>query len=153
MFILLDIDGVMLNAAPWKKADHLDDGFFAFETRAVSCLQKIVSETGASIVLTSSHKSKFSPKQWEGIFENRGIHVSVSCLDDNVGHLNRKEEIISWFRHGIREDFVIIDDDKTLNDLPSYLKDRCVITGSLIGLNFEAADKAIGILQRNRVTA
>ncbi len=77
MFILLDIDGVMLNAAPWKKADHLDDGFFAFETRAVSCLQKIVSETGASIVLTSSHKSKFSPKQKHLSSKKKGLPFRV----------------------------------------------------------------------------
>jgi hypothetical protein len=154
MLILLDIDGVMLKAASWRKVESLSDGFFAFEPIAVSSLQKIISETGASIVLTSSHKSKFSSQQWKLIFEKRGVNVSkVSCLVDNVNNLNRKDEIINWFNNGVNEDFVIIDDDKGLNGLPPFLKEKCVITGSLSGLNNEAANNAINILHRNLVTA
>ena len=154
MLILLDIDGVMLKAASWRKVENLNDGFFAFESMAINNLQKIISETGASIVLTSSHKSRYSSQQWKDIFEKRGISVSnVACLNDNVANLSRKDEIVHWFNSGVNEDFVIIDDDKGLNDLPIFLKERCVITGSLIGLNDEATNNAINILQSNLVIA
>ncbi len=60
MLILLDIDGVMLSASSWKPVERLDDGFSSFNPRAVLSLQRIISETGASIVLTTSHKSTYS---------------------------------------------------------------------------------------------
>ena len=56
MLILLDIDGVMIPANSWKKPKFLDDGFAMFKLKSVKALQKIIAETGASILLTTSHK-------------------------------------------------------------------------------------------------
>jgi hypothetical protein len=97
MLILLDIDGVMLSASSWKPVEKLDDGFSNFSPRAVSNLQRIISETGASIILTTSHKSTYSLYQWHNIFKKRGINVSIlGKLDDNTTFLSRKEEILNW---------------------------------------------------------
>ncbi len=60
MLILLDIDGVMVPANSWKKPEFHEDGFPMFNSRSVSALQKIISETGASLLLTTSHKSKYN---------------------------------------------------------------------------------------------
>jgi len=147
MFILLDIDGVMVQAAPWKKVELHPDGFFQFLPNAISNLNEIISETGASILLTTSHKSTYSLEKWEELFRNRGIHVKVDRLDDNTDLLSRKDEILNWFsKTEHRNDFVIIDDDKSLHDLPDHLKEKVVFTQSLIGLNKEAALNAIEIL-------
>jgi HAD domain in Swiss Army Knife RNA repair proteins len=150
MRVLLDIDGVMVTTPSWKQVEVLEDRFSAFNKRATACLQKILSETNASLVLTTSHKSRFNTSEWKSIFKKRGINVSkLECLEKNNLNLNRKEEILNWFDSASQQQdqhFVILDDDKSLNDLPASIKKRCVITSSLIGLNEEAAQQAIGIL-------
>ncbi len=147
MKILLDIDGVMVPASSWKVTERLDDGFASFSPKSVSNLRKIVSETGATVVLTTSHKSNYTVKEWQAIFTNRGIDVSIEKLDENCNHLSRKEEILHWLKKGISDHFVIIDDDKSLNDLPAGVKDRLVLTSSLVGLNENDALTAIEILR------
>ena len=151
MLLLLDIDGVMVQAASWKKVEIHPDGFYQFLPNAISNLKEIISETGASIVLTTSHKSTYSLDKWEEIFSNRGIIAEIDKLEDNVNLLSRKDEILNWLsKNGESDDFVIIDDDKSLHDLPGNLKDKVVFTQPLIGLNKESALNAIDIL--NRIT-
>ena len=149
MLILLDIDGVMVQAAPWKKVELHPDGFYQFMTKAVNNLKDIIYETGASIVLTTSHKSTYSLENWQEIFRTRGIITKIDKLDDNTDLLSRKDEILNWLSKN-REihDFVIIDDDKSLHDLPDDLKEKVVFTQSLIGLNKESALNAIEILNK-----
>jgi hypothetical protein len=149
MLLLLDIDGVMVQAAPWKRVEIHPDGFFQFMPHAVSNLKEIISETGASIVLTTSHKSTYSLEKWEELFSNRGIRVKIDKLDDNPQLLSRKDEILNWLsKTEFAEDFVIIDDDKSLHDLPKNIKEKVVFTQPLIGLNKEAASNAIEILNK-----
>lgn len=149
MLLLLDIDGVMVQAAPWKKVEFHPDGFFQFIPQAISSLKDILSETSASIVLTTSHKSTYSLEKWEEIFRNRGINAKVDKLDDNTNLLSRKDEILNWLsKNGHNDDFVIIDDDKSLHDLPNNLKEKVVFTQPLIGLNKEGALNAIEILNK-----
>lgn len=59
----------------------------------------------------------------------RGIHLDkVSQLPHNSG-MSRKDELLKWLiYHGVPENFVIIDDDKSLNELPRTLKDRLILT-------------------------
>jgi hypothetical protein len=60
----------------------------------------------------------------------------LESLNDNTDFQSRKVEILNWFdSNDVQEDFIIIDDDKSLNDLPKFYKDRLVLTSSLIGLN------------------
>ncbi len=92
MFLLLDIDGVMVQVAPWKKVDIHPDGFFEFLPQAVISLNHILIETGASIVLTTSHKSSYSLNEWDEFFQNRGIVAKLDKLDDTT-HLDRKSVV------------------------------------------------------------
>ena len=148
MLILLDIDGVMVQAASWKPVEILDDGFTSFNARAVSGLQRIISETNASIVLTTSHKSKYNLAQQQEIFKKRGITAIINKLDDNKNYLTRKEEIINWANDNKHSNqFVIIDDDKSLNGLPNNLKEKLIQTSAMIGLNDEDTSNAITILK------
>ncbi len=151
MLILLDIDGVMVTTPSWKKIEFLDDEFSKFNERAVNNLQKIISETGASIALTTSHKFNFTLVDWKNIFNKRGVKInSLERLENNLQHLSRKDEILNWFNKGVIESFVIIDDDKSLNDLPYNIKSKCVITSSLIGLDDEGTSNAISILNSQK---
>ena len=138
MLIFLDIDGVMAPAKSWQRPDILEDGFVDFSSKAVTVLQDILAQNpNSTIILTTSHKSRFSLSQWKIIFELRGLNVNkLESLNDNTDFQSRKVEILNWFdSNDIHEDFIIIDDDKSLNDLPTFYKDRLILTSSLVGLN------------------
>jgi hypothetical protein len=138
MLVFLDIDGVMAPAKSWQRPDILEDGFVDFSSKAVSVLQDVLAQNpNSTIILTTSHKSRFSLSQWKIIFERRGLNVNkLESLNDYTDFQSRKVEILNWFdSNDIHEDFIIIDDDKSLNDLPTFYKDRLVLTSSLVGLN------------------
>lgn len=138
MLFFLDIDGVMVPAKGWKSPEFLMDGFPAFSTKATRTLQNLISDLD-TVVLTTSHKAKYSIEEWKEIFKTRGLSIEhIKSLPENTAHLSRKDEIVSWFNlNVIEEDFVIIDDDKSLNDLPPFLKENLVQTSSFIGLTEE----------------
>lgn len=136
MWIFLDIDGVMVPAKSWKNPELLDDGFPAFSKKAVNVLQSLISED-VTMILTTSHKMRFSIEQWKSIFQKRSLAIPRIRILDSMGN-SRKEEILNWFAENrIDENFLILDDDKTLNSLPPFLKDRLVKTSSHIGLTEE----------------
>lgn len=145
MLLYLDIDGVMVPANSWRKLEILEDGFPQFSLKAISSLNRIISNSSADIVLTTSHKSKYSLKEWENIFKLRNININkITRLPENVNYLNRKDELLSWFDTKERTDnFIIIDDDKSLNGLPGFLKDKLIQTSASVGLTDYLADIAI----------
>lgn len=151
MLILLDIDGVMLPANAWKKPEFLEDGFVKFSNAATKGLNKILSATQADIVLTSSHKHKYNIDKWKDIFKNRDIVINnLFKLPDNIAHLSRKDEILNWLNtHNICGNFIIIDDDKSLNELPFFIKNKLIQTSSTIGLTENIADIILKLLKEN----
>lgn len=149
MLILLDIDGVMVPTTSWKPTEILSDGFANFSIKAVNTLQTIINSTGANILLTTSHKSRYSNSEWEKIFKTRGIIANIDSLEPNNDNLNRKEEILRWFtKTTILESFVILDDDKSLNGLPELIKNKTIVTSGTVGLINEQAEVAIDILRK-----
>ncbi len=152
MYVFLDIDGVMVPAKSWKSPEMLKDGFPCFSRRATDALKTLIAEDGVSVILTSSHKSNYSVEAWKDIFKNRGIDLQhLQCLPANTDNLTRKEEIVRWFHsNSLQDDFIIIDDDKSLNDLPPYLKDHLVQTSAQIGLTEEHLSTVSSKLARQR---
>ena len=141
MLIFLDIDGVMVPAKSWKSPEFLDDGFPAFSPIAVRVMQKLI-DTDTTVILTTSHKAKYSIDKWKNIFAMRGLLVNnLSSLTTNSIFTKRKDEILNWFNlNQVNEDFLIIDDDKSLNDLPSDLKENLLLTSPMIGLTESDVD-------------
>jgi hypothetical protein len=148
MLFFLDIDGVMVPAKGWKSPEFLNDGFPAFSSKAIITLQNLISNED-TILLTTSHKAKFSIEEWKSIFKNRGINIeNIRALPENLNNLSRKDEILNWFNvNSIDEDFVIIDDDKSLNELPDFIKENLVQTSPYIGLTEEHCE-AIKLVSR-----
>lgn len=138
MLIFLDIDGVMVPAIGWKSPELLHDGFPAFSHKAKATLQRLIADD-TIIMLTTSHKSNFSIEEWKGLFRNRGVDIeNVRSLPANVNHLSRKDEIMNWFSvNDFDGDFIIIDDDQSLNELPDFLKGNFIQTSPYIGLTEE----------------
>lgn len=149
MLIFLDIDGVMVPAKSWERPELLDDGFPVFSSRATRVLQNIISDD-ATVMLTTSHKSTYTIDEWKTIFEKRNIRITnLKSLDKNIYNLSRKDEVLNWFNiNDINEDFVIIDDDKSLNALPLFLKDNLILTSSLVGLTDQHLEEIKSILNK-----
>ena len=124
----------MVPAASWKVPEFMEDGFPKFSPKSVSRLQSLIS-VNTTIILTTSHRSKITIVEWVNIFKSRGIKVGkLKSLEINNG-LNRKDEILKWFNdNNFNDTFIIIDDDKSLNDLPTHLKDHLILTNPLVGL-------------------
>jgi putative lipoic acid-binding regulatory protein len=142
MLIFLDIDGVMTPIKGWSRPRILEDGFPAFSDKAVNAIRKVLTKNqNVRIVLTTSHKGNYSRQQWIKIFLNRGIdHQNLDKLNNNSTNLSRREEILSWLaEHNLNDDeaIMIIDDDKSLFDLPAALKLKLVNTSPMIGLTEE----------------
>lgn len=154
MLLFLDIDGVMVPAKGWKSPEFLEDGFPVFSNRAVSTLQNLISDD-LTVVLTTSHKSNYGIEEWKNIFKTRGIKIEkLISLPENIHNLNRKDEIVNWFNfNNINEDFIIIDDDKSLNDLPAFLKGKLIQTSPYIGLTEEHSDAINSILDKGFYSA
>ncbi len=154
MLIFLDIDGVMVPAKSWSKPELLNDGFAAFSTKANNVLQSLISE-GDTIILTTSHKANYTIEEWKAIFKNRGINVeNIERLNENVDHLSRCEEIVNWANlNDIDGDFIILDDDKSLNGLPDYLKTNLILTSPMIGLTDDHYQQAVSLKNQFLQTA
>ena len=142
MLIFLDIDGVMTPMKGWSGPPLLEDGFPAFSPRAVKAIRKVLSKNqNAKIVLTTSHKGNYSRQEWIQIFRTRGIdHEELDKLSTNTTNVSRRDEIVAWLMQNDadnHEEIMIIDDDKSLFDLPSALKLKLVSTSPMIGLTEE----------------
>jgi len=149
VLILLDIDGVLIHANSWRQPEFHSDGFPLFNATSAKALQLILSETGAAILLTTSHKTKYTVSQWLDILKSRGIEPKeLKRLTINSLLITRKEEILEWYEqhHVSTETFVIIDDDKMLNGLPENIKSSLILTSPSVGLTDDLAKKAISIL-------
>jgi hypothetical protein len=162
--IFLDIDGVL--ATP----EYLKDGQWALNPEKQKMLGRILSETDAEIVLSSSwrHNSLEDTKEFmdkEGFLfvdklvgvtirayqyleRGTGVHLSIprgveikQWIDTNIHSNNGKD----WQRKKLNVEYtyVILDDD---SDMLLEHKNNFIRTESSIGLTDKNVEKAISIL-------
>ena len=147
MTILLDIDGVLVTTPSWRATEHLPDGFLKFNEKAASNLSRIIDKTNAGIVLTTTHRISYSVDKWKELLQTRGIFPSsITKLNDLTtlsDMADRATEIKEWV------DKQSIDDDLSINSLPTSIKEKFVLTKPMIGLDEEATLQAIKILLDN----
>ena len=162
--MFLDIDGV-LNTKWWytqmERNSPRDQYGYAFDPKAVANLKRIVEETGAGIVISSSWKS-FGFSELEEMWTDRGlpgklIGVTPNSVSDELlleadidsielFHI-RGEEIKEWLtKHGKHvSSYAIIDDmDNMLPEQQSHF----VQTNPEVGITEEDAEKAIAIINK-----
>ena len=162
--IFLDIDGV-LNTKWWytqmDRNTPKDKYGYAFDPNAVANLKRILDETGADIVISSSWKS-FGFSELEEMWQDRGlpgelIGITPNSVSDemllnaDLDHIElfsiRGMEIKEWLsRHGKRVSHYVIIDDMD-NMLPEQ-QPHFVHTDPEIGISKENAAQAITILNR-----
>ena len=160
--VFLDIDGVLNTGWWYSQMDRntpKDKYGYAFDPRSVANLKKIVDETGADIVISSSWKS-FGLSELEDMWQDRGlpgklIGITPNSVSDemllnaDLDHMEifsvREMEIKEWLdKHGKKVSHYVIIDDMD-NFLPEQ-KSHFVLTDPEVGITDEDADKAIKIL-------
>lgn len=141
MKFVLDIDGVMVHANPHRSVELEDDGFYKFNKKAVEIFNLMFRTSKDELILSTSHRYRYSVNQWKTIFKDRGISSNkITILDVSFStnlKVTRRKEIETWISDNDinYNDIVILDDDKSLNELPSGLKQRLCLTNSYTGLN------------------
>jgi len=151
-FILLDIDGVMVPANSWKRVEIDVDGFYKFNPNSQLELNRLLMQSGAIIILTTTHRSKYNKYKWNEILRSRLKYTfDVRIIDDYLAfkseNNNRFNEIMQWgVGPGQNNQYVILDDDKSLYNLPYHIKEHWVPIQPMIGLNKETATQALKIL-------
>ena len=151
--IFLDIDGV-LNSRAYDRKRNWNEQTDIDETR-LPLVKKIVDETGAKIVLSSTWREHWSkdPALCDGdgiyineIFAKFGLEVFDKTPDLGID-FDRPDEINLWLETTQEriEGFVIIDDYRYAWE---KLSDRFVKTNPHLGLSLEEehVQKAIEIL-------
>ncbi len=138
MILLLDIDGVLETSPIWKKPEFLEDKFYKFNENSQKYLIEIIEKIKPEIILTTTHRINFNLDEWNEIFKLRGIYVSKITKINNAKNIteikNRNIEIEEWFTKNKTANFLIIDDDKSLNNLTEELKNRWIKIDPMHGI-------------------
>ncbi len=138
MILLLDIDGVLEISPSWKKPEFLEDNFYKFNEQAQKNLIEIIDKINPEIILTTTHRINYNLTEWNQIFKLRGINVDkISKINDAKKATDLKKrniEIEEWFLKNSTAEFLILDDDKSLNELPNNLKNRWIQIDSMFGI-------------------
>ena len=113
--IFLDIDGVLNSEEFYMREDPLSDGII--DPANLVYVRRIVDETGAQLVLTSSWRRGWDKRpekcSFEGKVINRALAKEGLVLLDKTGHAaSRPVEISGWISQQAEkvEAFVILDD-------------------------------------------
>ena len=133
--IFVDVDGVLNSHKTIRKFGH-----DFIDPILVALVERIVRETGAKIVISSSWR--IDPKDMEKVrraFSNVKIFDQTPRINrDFPNWVERKEEIQSWLDHHQVSKFAIIDDEWDAEIEGSFFHTDCEI-----GLTAAIADQII----------
>ena len=120
------------------------DGYSEFNESCVENLNRLLTLTEFDIWLSSTRRTVKTLTEFNLIFKNRGIkNEIVGFLPEYTDCKNRKEEVLKFIAEFKASDFLIIDDDKSLNGLDSGIKESLILTELTKGLNDEKLKEAI----------
>lgn len=134
--IILDLDGVLITTPNWKPDEIDTDGYSKFNENCITHLNKLLDSWTCEIFLSSSRRTSKSIHDFNQIFEHRKITNPIKeFIPIYKNCKNRKEELLQFIKDRNISNFLILDDDKSLNDLPSNHKNRLVLTELHKGFN------------------
>ena len=158
--VFLDIDGV-LNSDTWEKTDEYNKGEYPekmFDPKAVKLLNKIIKETEAKVVLTSTWRLKYSLDEMINLFSKVGINCDLIDFTPDLKKDNdytlRGNEILKWCKDNRNvigtkplnyTNFIILDDN---NDMLLWQSKFFFQTDKLCGLSSTVTREAIRMLKK-----
>ncbi|MBU2930169.1 HAD domain-containing protein [Winogradskyella psychrotolerans] len=142
--LILDLDGVLLTNPSWKADRIHSDGYSEFNESCVENLNRLLTLAEFDIWLSSTRRTVKTLTEFNLIFKNRGIKKAIVGFLPKYSHCrNRKEEILNFITEFKTSDFLIIDDDKSLNGLESEIKKKLILTVLTKGFDSEKLKEAI----------
>ena len=138
--ILLDLDGVLITTANWRADDIHEDGYSDFDDECVQKLNTLADETGYDIVLSSDRRRGVGIEKMNERFKARGVEKPIIAYvpDYNEGTdavwLNRRQEIEMFLEEFKPDNYLILDDDKSLSGASEEIKSNWIQTYMSIGL-------------------
>ncbi|MEE9362138.1 MAG: HAD domain-containing protein [Cellulophaga sp.] len=147
--LILDLDGVLITTPIWK-ADEMDsDGYSKFKINCVDNLNKLLSQSDFEIWLSSTRRTVKTLTEFNKIFKNRNIESEIKgFLPEYQECKTRKDEITRFIEEFEISDFLIIDDDKSLNGLDEKHKKNLILTELQKGFDIEKFELAIGKIKK-----
>ena len=154
--LFLDFDGV-INSHEFMQSNRCGEevgGVVGIDPEAVERVNRIIKETGAEVVVSSTWRIRRTRTQlcdilvahgFKGIV--RGMTPHIPATKSGVENGTRGLEIQAWIdtapNYGITvKAFVILDDDSDMN----HLMDRLIKTSMASGLLDEHVERAIEML-------
>ncbi|MCH2195296.1 MAG: HAD domain-containing protein [Kordia sp.] len=133
----------------WK-ADEIDvDGYSKFNMNCVDNLNKLLEQSDFEIWLSSTRRTVKTLTEFNQIFENRHIKKEIKGFLPEYQECNtRKDEIIQFIEEFKISDFLIIDDDKSLNGLNENYKEKLILTELQKGFDTEKFQLAIDKIKK-----
>ena len=147
--IILDLDGVLILTPPWK-SDKIDvDGYSQFDRQSVTNLNILMSNVDAELWLSSNRRFGKTLEEFRQIFILRQIEAPlIGFLPLKNLNTPRKDEVCNFLDQEPIKNFLIIDDDKSLNNLDPLRKSFWVSTDSMIGFNSEKLKESEALVRK-----
>jgi hypothetical protein len=149
--IFLDIDGVLCTQNQWKPEVMADDGYSQFNQQCVKNLNKLIEQTNAKVILTSSRRINKTVEAFAAILQRRGFRGELlGKINENaeLSAVSRGDEIREWLeKYGEPARYVIIDDDSRLAQIGEPYFQHWVRTTYHRGLDEEAMARALILLK------
>ena len=141
--LILDLDGVLIINPSWKADKIHSDGYSEFNESCVENLNRLLTLAEFDIWLSSTRRTVKTLTEFNLIFKNRGIKKEIiGFLPKYSDCKNRKEEVLKFIAEFKASDFLIIDDDKSLNGLESEIKKKLILTELTKGFDLEKLKEA-----------
>ena len=133
--IILDLDGVLITTVPWEADKMHEDGYSDFNPICVTNLNRIIKDTGYDIVLSSARRKEVERIVMNGYFRNRGVSKLIKDYVPIYKEAsNRREEIEMFLEEHQPENYLIIDDDKSLSGASEEIKSNWIQTYLMTGI-------------------
>lgn len=142
--IILDLDGVLITTPSWQPDTMHEDGYSDFDQQSKANFNVLLDDVQAEIWLSSSRRLAKTLSEWNQIFVNRKIHRELTGLMPvSPNRSNRCEEIEAFLTYSSAvSNFLILDDDASLEDSPAHMKKFWVRTYPLIGFSYNKLEEA-----------
>lgn len=140
--IILDLDGVLITTPSWRSDEFEIDGYSKFNSMAIDNFNMLTDGLNfdCELWLISDRRRGKNLEQFNEIFKNRNINKSINGLVPVYGYISRREELKNFFSENKIDNYVLIDDDNSLEGLKD--KSSWIKTKSLIGFGIEELKEA-----------
>jgi hypothetical protein len=147
--IFLDVDGVLNSHRSARDHAGKPGAYKMLDRRAIAAMNRLVDETGAHVVLSSTWRLGTSLPAFNEHIATQGATFRVEDKTPDYRGKSRGLEIAAWLEWHRRdsrcEAFVILDDDPDMDELAfAHVKTDCAV-----GLTEQDVERARDLLEAN----